>query len=164
MGRTRGRSRQLRRRDSPPGLRADRGAARRDRPCNDRPGEGGRRARVAAGRGSRRRLPRSRLPGYIGIALGARAEGARSARSLPAAIGAGSARRSACLRGGWARTATPVRGRSRSRGQRVTDDERRAVVYGLIVTGAFVGIDLALGSKAAISSSCALGAIVSGVL
>jgi PAS domain S-box-containing protein len=46
----------------------------------------------------------------------------------------------------------------------VTEDERRAVVYGLIVTGAFVGIDLALGSKAAISSSYALGAIVSGVL
>jgi PAS domain S-box-containing protein len=46
----------------------------------------------------------------------------------------------------------------------VTHDERRAVVYGLIVTGAFVGIDIALGRKAAISGSYALGAIVTGVI
>jgi PAS domain S-box-containing protein len=46
----------------------------------------------------------------------------------------------------------------------VTVDQRRAVAYGLIVTGAFVAFDVALGTKAAISGSYALGAIVSGVM
>jgi PAS domain S-box-containing protein len=46
----------------------------------------------------------------------------------------------------------------------VRPDERRAVIYGLIVTGSFVAIDLAVGKDAAISSSYALGAIVAGVL
>ena len=43
-------------------------------------------------------------------------------------------------------------------------EERRAVIYGVVVTVAFVAIDLALGEKAAISSAYGLGAIVAGVL
>jgi PAS domain S-box-containing protein len=46
----------------------------------------------------------------------------------------------------------------------VTEDERRALVYGLIVTAGFVALDLAIGSKAAISGAYALGAIIAGVL
>jgi hypothetical protein len=46
----------------------------------------------------------------------------------------------------------------------VTGDQRRAVAYGLIVVTAFVVIDVALGAKAAISGSYALGAILSGVM
>src|SRR5436190_1538164 len=48
--------------------------------------------------------------------------------------------------------------------RRVTEDERRALVYGLIVTAGFVAIDVALGTKAAISGAYALGAIVTGVI
>jgi serine phosphatase RsbU (regulator of sigma subunit)/PAS domain-containing protein len=46
----------------------------------------------------------------------------------------------------------------------VTADERRAVIYGLIVSAGFVAIDIALGDRAAISGSYAFGAIVAGVL
>jgi PAS domain S-box-containing protein len=46
----------------------------------------------------------------------------------------------------------------------VTADERRAVIYGLIVCGGFVAIDAALGTRADISGAYALGAIVTGVL
>ena len=46
----------------------------------------------------------------------------------------------------------------------MTGDQRRAVAYGLIVVTAFVAIDVALGAKAAISGSYALGAILSGVM
>jgi PAS domain S-box-containing protein len=45
----------------------------------------------------------------------------------------------------------------------VTADERRAIAYGLIVTGGFVAIDIALGN-ASISGAYGLGAIVAGVL
>jgi PAS domain S-box-containing protein len=47
---------------------------------------------------------------------------------------------------------------------RVTEAERRALGYGLTVTGAFVAIDVALGTTAAISGAYALGAIVAGVI
>jgi PAS domain S-box-containing protein len=46
----------------------------------------------------------------------------------------------------------------------VTQDQRRALIYGLIVTASFVAIDIALGSSAKISGSYALGAIVAGVI
>ena len=46
----------------------------------------------------------------------------------------------------------------------MTSDQLRAVIYGVIVAGSFVAIDLALGEHAAISSSYSLGAIVAGVL
>jgi serine phosphatase RsbU (regulator of sigma subunit)/PAS domain-containing protein len=46
----------------------------------------------------------------------------------------------------------------------VTPDERRAIIYGVVVTGSFVAIDIALGEHTAISSSYGLGAIVAGVL
>jgi hypothetical protein len=45
----------------------------------------------------------------------------------------------------------------------VRADERRAVIYGLIVAAGFVAIDIALGN-ARISGAYALGAIVAGVL
>ena len=45
----------------------------------------------------------------------------------------------------------------------MTGDERRAFIYGLIVTGGFVAIDIALGGSR-ISGSYALGAVVAGVL
>jgi serine phosphatase RsbU (regulator of sigma subunit)/PAS domain-containing protein len=46
----------------------------------------------------------------------------------------------------------------------VSSDERRAVLYGVVVAASFVAIDIALGKDAAISSSYGLGAIVAGVL
>jgi PAS domain S-box-containing protein len=46
----------------------------------------------------------------------------------------------------------------------VSPDERRGLIYGLIVAAGFISIDAALGERAAISSSYALGAIVAGVL
>jgi PAS domain S-box-containing protein len=47
---------------------------------------------------------------------------------------------------------------------RVTDDERRALAYGLIVIAGFVAIDVALPSTAPISGAYALGVIVTGVI
>ena len=46
----------------------------------------------------------------------------------------------------------------------MSPDARRAFIYGLVVTVAFVAIDLALGSHAAISGSYSLGAVVAGVI
>jgi PAS domain S-box-containing protein len=46
----------------------------------------------------------------------------------------------------------------------VTGDERRGLIYGLIVVGSFVAIDVAAGRRAAISGAYALGSVVAGVL
>ncbi|MEA2493298.1 MAG: hypothetical protein QOJ29_1209 [Thermoleophilaceae bacterium] len=46
----------------------------------------------------------------------------------------------------------------------MTAEERRALLYGGVITGAFVALDLALGQRAAISGAYGLGAVVAGVL